>query len=338
MNNNSNFIKEIQNDKIKKLLTKEGFEELKNNKWKSLFILPYAIISPIIYTSMFKPFNFKGANTLTNKVTELTKLGYDVLFIPAVITGGFLLIISGIGIFRKRPKEKVNEFLKTPLLNKQGEPPMFLYMKKDKNKKHGQILAYSSEGIKLEEFLKEIESIEYVYKKYKVYNITNDFIDRTKIYIHRIPSKYAKPRVISADDDFLSDLINMLIVGATGTGKSYTILSILCKLALYINGVSISICDYKNSSIFAPFRNSTNYYGGEDVVNGIIEFYNELKHRIELGTDECKEQVRVLMVDEYSSVIDEFDKEYDLKKKIAYILNMGREYNMRIIVRYSKGW
>ena len=107
---------------------------------------------------------------------------------------------------------------------------------------------------------------------------------------------------------------------------------ILCKISLYIPNVSILISDYKNSLIFKPFRNCKNYYGGENAVTGIIDFYNELKERITTQDEERKKQVKVLILDEYSSIIDEYDKEYDLKKKVAYILNMGREYNMRIVV------
>ena len=121
-----------------------------------------------------------------------------------------------------------------------------------------------------------------------------------------------------------------------GTGKSETLLVILSKLALYVPNVSILISDYKNSSVFKPFRNC-NYYGGENAVNGIIDLYNELKERITKQDEERNKQVKVLLLDEYSSIIDEYDKEYDLKKKVAYILNMGRECNVRIVVRYSKG-
>lgn len=114
-------------------------------------------------------------------------------------------------------------------------------------------------------------------------------------------------------------------------------LVILSKLALYVPNVSILISDYKNSSVFKPFRNCKNYYGGENAVNGIIDLYNELKERITKQDEERNKQVKVLFLDEYSSIIDEYDKEYDLKKKVAYILNMGREYNVRIVVRNSKG-
>lgn len=118
-----------------------------------------------------------------------------------------------------------------------------------------------------------------------------------------------------------------------GTGKSYTLLTILCKLAKHIENVVIIICDYKNSSIFAPFRNSNNYYGYDKVVEGIKEFYEELQYRMKTDDEERKKQVRVLLLDEFSSVIDALDnKENDLKGKVAYILNMGREYNMKLII------
>ncbi len=96
------------------------------------------------------------------------------------------------------------------------------------------------------------------------------------------------------------------------------------------------ISDYKQTDVFKPFRKCKNYYGGENAVTGIIDFYNELRERVLTDDEERKKQVKVLILDECSSIIAEYEKQYDLKSKIAYILNLGRENNIRIVVRYAK--
>ena len=329
---------ELQNSENSKLLIKNGIQEIKNNHWKLIPLGIYGALTPIainyLYKLTDKILQLNSGSDLSNDIQKFTKNGIKFFAIPLSILGS-LEVIALIGKY-KFNKPDDSKFLNTPLVNKQNNTPIFLYKYKDTRKKHGEILAYSTEGIKIEEFRKEVESLEYVFGKYRVYNITNDIIDRDKIYIFRIPSKYVKPKILTIEDSFLSDFINLLVVGATGTGKSETLFVILSKLALYVPNVSILISDYKNSSVFKPFRNCKNYYGGENAVNGIIDLYNELKERITKQDEERNKQVKVLFLDEYSSIIDEYDKEFDLKKKVAYILNMGREYNVRIVVRYSK--
>ena len=232
-NQNSN--NELKNSENSKLLIKNGIQEIKNNHWKLIPLGIYGALTPFaleyLYNLVDKIPQLNFSSNLSNIVQDFTKNGIKFFAIPFLATAGLFEIIALIGKYRfNKPDD--SKFLNTPLVNSQNNPPIFLYKHKDKRKKHGEILAYSSEGIKIEEFRKEVESLEYVFGKYRVYNITRDIIDRDKIFIFRIPSKYVKPKILTIEDSFLSDFINLLIVGATGTGKSETLFVVLSKLAL----------------------------------------------------------------------------------------------------------
>lgn len=122
-------------------------------------------------------------------------------------------------------------------------------------------------------------------------------------------------------------------------GKSYTALCILGKIAKYNENVSITIADYKNS--FKQFHGLPNFYGYENAVKGIEVFDEELKRRIaDNGNQTTPYPIRYLFVDELSSLVKsrktKAEQEHILTM-ISNILRLGRELNMRIIIRCSKG-
>lgn len=198
---------------------KNGIEELKCNQWKFIFVFIYLIIIPFILKGAFTlismipdstPMGFPLIDKITDIVTMVLKYGLDICALVLVVLGFFQVIVL-IGKYHFRvPQDE--RFLDTPLVNRQGQPPEYLYKYKDTTRKHGQVLVYDSKGMKKEEFIKETESIEYVFKKYRVYKIAKYGNDSSLIYIYRIPSKYVKPKIISIKDNWLSDLINMLVV------------------------------------------------------------------------------------------------------------------------------
>ena len=118
-------------------------------------------------------------------------------------------------------------------------------------------------------------------------------------------------------------------------GKSYCATTILGAIVnCSDNNVKLTIADYKNS--FKQFHGLPNFYGYTNAINGIKEFYKEMEYRIE-HSDEKNENypISYLFIDEVSSLIQaqKTKKEKDdLLNMISNILNLGREYNCRIII------
>lgn len=259
-------------EKIKKTKNKHsirnGIEELKCNQWKCVFIFIYSIIIPFILKGAFTlismipdstPMGFPLIDKITDIVTMVLKYGLDICALVLVVLGFFQVIVL-IGKYHFRvPQDE--RFLDTSLVNRQGQPPEYICKLKDTMRKHGQVLVYDKKGIKKEEFIDEIESIEYVFKKYKVYRIREYCNDNSLIRIFRIPNKYAKPINISKDTKFEDMVyINLLLTGSTGSGKSTALLTLMQIFTKTFPNGKITLISYKPTEIFVPFRKTGNYY------------------------------------------------------------------------------
>ncbi len=126
---------------------------------------------------------------------------------------------------------------------------------------------------------------------------------------------------------------SVLVVGRTGSGKSYFLRLLSGKIALHIPDVSITICDYKKSS-FAQFSGLRNFYGYTDVPNGIRTFYREFSERLAANDEERNQKIRVLIIDEYGVLISAQDKKEaeELKTMVGNMLFMGRSLGIRVVV------
>lgn len=117
-------------------------------------------------------------------------------------------------------------------------------------------------------------------------------------HFYMLPKKYDMPKIISLDDDFLCAEPNLLCVGKTGAVKSYALTMLLERYPLHVPDVSITIFDFKKSS-FAQFEGTPNFYGYENVPDGIRAFYKEFCERLAANDEKRNKKVRVLFIDEY---------------------------------------
>ena len=118
------------------------------------------------------------------------------------------------------------------LHNAQNEYPVLISVKRDKDKPHGLILKVRNKGLSLPDFDRHYEWLKVtmggIFRMEYGRNITIPFY----IFSHR---NMFRPALFTPDDSAsgsidVKHIINMLIVGATGTGKTVALKSCLQKL------------------------------------------------------------------------------------------------------------
>jgi hypothetical protein len=226
-------------------------------------------------------------------------------------------------------------FKKFGFCNAEGEFPIVLRKKKDRNKKHGEIYRFVNKGMSISIFERYVSQLE-VALNGRIYAMDYGKSNTSITFVYVLPRKYDTPSIISCNDDFLiRDLINLLVVGKTGSGKSYALLVILCAIAKFKKdaGVSITICDYKKSS-FAQFEDTPNFYGYHDVPDGIRNFYAEFQARLEANDPERNKMIRVLLIDEYGAMIAAQEKKEaeELKTMVANLMFMSRSLGLIVCI------
>lgn len=109
-------------------------------------------------------------------------------------------------------------------------------------------------------------------------------------------------------------------------------LTILGAYALHYP-VTIVCCDYKKSS-FAQFEGCKNFYGYEDVPEGIRTAYHEFQERLAANDENRNANIWVLLVDEYGALVSAQDRKAadELKTMIANMLFMGRSLGVRVLI------
>ena len=129
---------------------------------------------------------------------------------------------------------------------------------------------------------------------------------------------------------------HILIVGMSGSGKSYCLLRTLALIIRTVPTCEIHFGDYKQEEAFAFLRNSSSsrYYGYHAVTDAINLVYDRLQARI-ANTDTTKNAV-ILVIDEYVSYMTSLQNTNKklasaMMFKIAEILLMGRSLDIRLI-------
>jgi hypothetical protein len=255
----------------------------------------------------------------------------DVLFIlVALLFLVGLVKVIRTPIFLRARFQKA--FERIGLHNSLKEYPVLISCRRNRYKPHGFIYEINNVGISILEFDNKVAQLEAA-----LHIVVNEFDfgnRKSRILIYATPRKHVKPMPISINERHLSRaMINCLCVGKTGSGKSYALSVLLGIFANSIPDVSITICDYKKSS-FAQFADTPNFYGYEDVPDGIRAFYNEFAARLEANDEERNKQIKVLLIDEYGALIAAQEKKIgdELKAMVANMLFMSRSLGMRVLI------
>lgn len=268
----------------------------------------------------------KNRNIISAPLGTITR---DLLLIAVALCFLAVLVEFLSYPFGRRKFDKA--FRKIGLKNALLEYPVLVSTKRDKYKEHGVIYTVKNMGIPITDFDDNIAALE-VALNLKIYKL--DYgrnAKKTKIYA--IPFKYNKPRIISTDSaDLVENMINLLCVGATGSGKSYALLTILGAFAKN-SKVKVVICDYKKSS-FSQFENTNNYFGYSDVGKGIVKVYKEFSERLQVNDTERNKRKIILIIDEYGAFISSQEKKQAemYKTMVGNMLFMGRSLGIVILI------
>ncbi|GHV40104.1 hypothetical protein FACS189490_04800 [Clostridia bacterium] len=133
---------------------------------------------------------------------------------------------------------------------------------------------------------------------------------------------------------------NLLVLGNSGSGKSYLLRLILGHIsATFISGGELTtakawIADYKNEILSVS---AMRFYGYKDTLRGFDEFYSAFEAR--LSHEDSERSFQLLVIDEYVSWLASMDKKEaeEIKKRMATLLFMVRSLNMHVILGCQRG-
>lgn len=304
-------------------MIKRGLLEILNTKWKGIWVLIYILLSipyiPVIWKITIGNIAFISA--------FLEFVVKSFLYGSMALGLIMILIVIGRPIKTRNTENKLREI---GLTNHRGNVPTPCSFKRGNDKKrHEEIWVFLTNGIPKEAWEKKTSDLESVFNR-KILTIDYSEGTREQIKLNVIPVKYYVPA--SIDDKFIKDLINLLCVGATGTGKSYFLLTLLSQLKGIYNNITFIMCDFKNS--FSEFSDCPNFYGYTDCPHGLQAIYKEFKIRLELNDSKRNEKKIAFVIDEYSAFVMFHEKKVadTIKSQIAELLSMGRSLGIIVII------
>ncbi|BDF72704.1 hypothetical protein CE91St41_36870 [Oscillospiraceae bacterium] len=128
---------------------------------------------------------------------------------------------------------------------------------------------------------------------------------------------------------------HLLVIGATGSGKTYAVKLLLGKITAHIPGAKAILCDYKADD-FRFLAGSPRYYEFDGCTEGLNAFYGAFQAR-QRG-DTPSRTFRLLVFDEWASYVSMLDKKEaeEAKRKLATLLMLGRSFNFHVLVSQQR--
>lgn len=223
-------------------------------------------------------------------------------------------------------------FRQAGLKNSQGEYPVLVSVYTDHDKKHGKIYKVRNRGLSPVSFDEKIDRLQTGLGG--VIGRIEDMKNTRYTLFWLLPKRFVKPTPISSGDDAfgsvsVDSLINLLVVGATGTGKTAAIKVVLNKLISATPQCTLTVLDYKQFD-FAELAGLPGYYGYSECPQGLDDFYASFKAQQATGKPGIP---HYLVIDEWGAFILAQEKKQaeQLKAKLSDLLMLGRSYNYRVI-------
>lgn len=127
-----------------------------------------------------------------------------------------------------------------------------------------------------------------------------------------------------------------IIVGATGSGKTFFSKLLLGKIALHLVNSQLYILDFKGDDDFSFLEECPQFYRYMDCSKGLQEFYDRFLKRQK--KEEKDKNAIFLFFDEWASYCNSLDKKTieEEKKKLSNLLMLGRSFNVHVIVSQQR--
>lgn len=144
-------------------------------------------------------------------------------------------------------------------------------------------------------------------------------------YDYKIWNTYRIKKTIEID---LFSHPSILITGSSGSGKSYALKFMMCKLLK--NNVDLTFCNFKKSADFKFLGDFKKYYTYTDCVKGLMDFYSTFKE-IQNREIEFDGKCHILIFDEFpafvmSTTLEDKKQAQIYSMMISELLMLGRSY------------
>ena len=271
-------------------------------------------------------------NTMLKFLQDFPRGG--LVFWPLVFSLALTVLVCLVDFYR-RPWHIARRVSRTlerwEIKNKLGVYPVLKRVRKNPHKEHELVLDFNGKGLDLIDFDNHREH----WRAGLNGLVRMDYGDKdTIIRLYFLPRKYVKPTIITPNDNALGpisfdQLINLLIIGATGTGKTVTMKIIMAKISRVENSVTW-LLDFKKLD-FQQFTNSPHYYGYTDCLQGLKDYYTAFKAQQESGIVGAP---NYLLIDEWGSFIMSLPRQEaeQAKSLLAELVMLGRGYKFFPIV------
>lgn len=219
------------------------------------------------------------------------------------------------------------------LHNALKEYPTFICVRRDPNENHGLILKIKNVGVTVPDFDAEYVRLKITLRG-DIYHMEDDKdTDYTLLWF--LPQRHLRPAILDPIDDAIGSiginrLINMLIVGATGTGKTVAIKIIMAKIVTSKADAKIWLLDFKQFD-FKGFSALPRYYGYADCIQGLTDYYDAFKQQQQLG---IAAEPNYLICDEWGALLLSLNKKEAerCKAMLSELLMQGRAYGFYPII------
>lgn len=127
-----------------------------------------------------------------------------------------------------------------------------------------------------------------------------------------------------------------VVIGSTGSGKTFTVKLLMHTALTQIESAAITVCDFKADD-FKFLLGRSGYYQFDACAVGLQAFYDQFVAR-QSGADTCRD-FRLLVFDEWASYLQTLDKKTaDAEiKKMTNLLMLGRSFNVHVLVSQQRG-